>query len=88
MRYQGYISCKDWHSKGQKCYGNNRSKRCLRRAGKNTMKNYTKKIFMTQITMGRLDLDILECKVKLALGSITMTKLVEVMEFQLSYFKS
>ena len=25
--------------------------------------------------------DILECEVKLALGSITMTKLVEVMEF-------
>ena len=31
--------------------------------------------------------DILECKVKWALGSIT-TKLVEVMEFQLSYSKS
>ena len=31
--------------------------------------------------------DILECKVKWALGSITL-KLVEVMEFQLSYFKS
>ena len=31
--------------------------------------------------------DILECKVKWALGSIK-TKLVEVMEFQLSYFKS
>ena len=31
--------------------------------------------------------DILECKVKWALGSIT-TKLAEVMEFQLSYFKS
>ena len=30
---------------------------------------------------------ILECEVKWALGSIT-TKLVEVMEFQLSYFKS
>ena len=30
---------------------------------------------------------ILECKVKWALGSITMNK-VEVMEFQLSYFKS
>ena len=29
--------------------------------------------------------DILECEVKWALGSI---KLVEVMEFQLSYFKS
>ena len=33
-----------------------------------------------------LDPDILECKVKWALGSIT-TKLGEVMEFQLSYFK-
>ena len=30
--------------------------------------------------------DILECEVKWALGSIT-TKLVEVMEFQLSYFE-
>ena len=35
-----------------------------------------------------LEPDILECKVKWALGSITRTKLVEVMEFQLSYFKS
>ena len=32
--------------------------------------------------------DILECKVKWALGSNTRTKLVEVREFQLSYFKS
>ena len=35
----------------------------------------------------RLEPGILECEVKWALGSIT-TKLVEVMEFQLSYFKS
>ena len=34
-----------------------------------------------------LESDILECEVKWALGSITMNK-VEVMEFQLSYFKS
>ena len=34
-----------------------------------------------------LEPDILECKVKGALGSIT-TKLVEVMEFQLSHFNS
>ena len=34
-----------------------------------------------------LEPDILECEVKWALGSI-MTKLVEVMEFQWSYFKS
>ena len=35
-----------------------------------------------------LEPDILECEVKWALESITKTKLVEVMEFQLSYFKS
>ena len=32
--------------------------------------------------------DILECKVKWALGSVTKNMLVEVMGFQLSYFKS
>ena len=35
-----------------------------------------------------LEPDILEREVKWALGSIIMNKLVEVMEFQLSYFKS
>ena len=35
-----------------------------------------------------LEPDILECEVKQALGSITRTKLMEMMEFQLSYFKS
>ena len=34
-----------------------------------------------------LESDILECEVRGSLGSIT-TKQVEVMEFQLSYFKS
>ena len=34
-----------------------------------------------------LEPDIMECKVRWALGSITMNK-VEVMEFQRSYFKS
>ena len=34
-----------------------------------------------------LEPDIMKCEVKWAIGSIT-TKLVEVMEFQLSYFKS
>ena len=36
----------------------------------------------------QLEPDILECEVKCALGSITRTKLVEVMEFQRSDFKS
>ena len=48
-------------------------KRC-----KNTQKNYTEKIFMTQITMMvwsiHLEPDILECEVKWALGSITTDK--------------
>ena len=36
-----------------------------------------------------LEPDILECKVRWALGSISpRTRLVEAMEFQLSYFKS
>ena len=35
-----------------------------------------------------LEPDILECEAKWPLGSITTNKLVEVMEFQLSYFKS
>ena len=35
-----------------------------------------------------LEPDILKCEVKWVLESITMNKVVEVMEFQLSYFKS
>ena len=35
-----------------------------------------------------LEPDILDCEVKCTLGSITMNKTMEVMEFQLSYFKS
>ena len=35
-----------------------------------------------------LEPDILECEDKRALGNILWTKLVEVMEFQPSYFKS
>ena len=35
-----------------------------------------------------LEPDVLECEVTLALESISTNKLVEVMEFQLTYFKS
>ena len=35
-----------------------------------------------------LEPDILECEVKWALGSITMNKPMEMMEIELSYFKS
>ena len=49
----------------------------LRRDGKNTQKNCTKKIFMTNNHNGvitHLEPDILECEVKWALESITTNK--------------
>ena len=57
---------------------------------------YTKELYRKDLhdpdnhdgVVTHLDPDILECEVKWALGSITTTKLVEVMESQLSYFKS
>ena len=43
---------------------------------------------MSPMKDGNWHPDIRECKVKWALGSITINKVVEVREFQLSYFKS
>ena len=47
QRYQGNISCKDGLDKGQN--GMDLKEAEILRGGKNTQKNYTKKIFMTQI---------------------------------------
>ena len=55
LEIPGNISGKDGHNKGQKQYGPNRSRR-LRRGGKNTQKNYIKKIFTIQVTMMVLSL--------------------------------
>ena len=53
--------------------------------------NYTKKDLNEPDNHGgvttHLEPEVLKCKVKWALGSITANK-VEMMEFQLSYFKS
>ena len=61
----------------------------IKRRGKNTQKNYIKKILMNSdnhnAVITHLEPDILECEVKWALESITTNKLVEVMAFQLSY---
>ena len=77
-RYQRKISCKDELNKGQKWYGPNRSRIILRRGGKNTQKNYTKKVLHGPDNhdgvITHLQLDILDCKVKRALGSITTNK--------------
>ena len=62
---------------------------------KKRWQEYTEELYKTDLNdpdnhngvITHLDPDILECEVKWALGSIT-TKLVEVTQFQLSYFKS
>ena len=55
---------------------------------KELYKNGLNDLFNHDGVVTHLDPDILECEVKWALGSISRTKLVEVIEFQLSYFKS
>ena len=63
---------------------------------KKMWREYTEELFKKYLhdpdnhdgVITHLESDILECEVKWALGSITTNKLVEVMEFQLSYFKS
>ena len=63
---------------------------------KKRWQEYTKELYKKDIhaqdnhdgVITHLEPDILECEVTWALESITRTKLVEVMEFQLSYFKS
>ena len=63
---------------------------------KKTWQEYTEELYKKDLNdpdnhdgvITHLEPDILECEVKRALGNITMNKLVEVMAFQLSYFKS
>ena len=62
---------------------------------KNRWQEYTEELYKKYLhdldnhdgVITHLEPDILECEVKWALRIIT-TKLVEMMEFQLSYFKS
>ena len=68
-----------------------KKQKVVRRGGKNTQKNYTKKIFMTKIIMmvRSLTWSQISWNVKSSgpQAASLQTKLVEVMEFQLSYFK-
>ena len=77
MRYQGNISCKDRHNKGQKWYGPNK-----RKGIKKTWQEYTEELYKKDLhdpdnhngVITHLEPDILECEVKWALESITMNK--------------
>ena len=72
-----YSSTNDGLDKGQKWYGPNKQKK-LRRGGKNTQENCTKKIFTTQDNhdgvITHLEPDILGSEVRWTLGSMTMNK--------------
>ena len=88
--YQGNISCKDGHNKGQKQCDLTEAEDIKKRWQEYT-ELYKKDLHDPDNHDGvitHLEPDILECKEKLALGASLRTKLVEVMEFQLDYFKS
>ena len=78
MRHQLNISCKNGHNKGQKWYEPNRSKR-YKRWQENT-EDYTKKDLHDpdnhNDVITHLEANILESKVKWALGSITLNKTI------------
>ena len=62
---------------------------------KKTWQEYTEDLYLkdhnepgnNEGVLTHLEPDVLECKVRWALGSITI-KVVEMIEFQMSYFKS
>ena len=62
----------------------------LRKGDKNTQKNYTKDLHNPDNHSGmitHLEPDIIECKVKWALGSITMNKASGCDRIPVEYFK-
>ena len=75
-KISGCISCKDGHDKQQRVRTLQKQKGL--RGGKNTQKNYTKKVLNdtdnNDGVITYLDPDILECEVKWVLGSITVNK--------------
>ena len=77
MRYQGPISCKHGHNKGQKCKDLTEADEIKKRWQEYTEELYKKGFNDPDNHNGgivHLEADILECEVKWALGSITMNK--------------
>ena len=75
-RYQGKISCKDGHDKGQKQQGHKRSSRDKEEAARmhRTYKKGVNDPDNHNDMVTYLQPDVLECEVKWALGSIPMNK--------------
>ena len=88
-RYQRNISCKDGHKKDRNGMDLTEAEDIKK------WQEYTEELYKKDLkdpdnhdgVITHLEPDILECEVKWALGSTTTKKLVEVMEFQLSYLK-
>ena len=86
-----HISCKDEHNKDRNSMDLIEAEDITKRWQEYTEELYKKDLHDPDNHNGvitHLEPDILECEVKWALRSITRTKLVELMKFQLSYFKS
>ena len=80
-----------WHKNRQKWYGPIEAEDVKKRWQEYTEELYKKDLHEPDNHDGvitHLEPDIPECEVKWTLESITMKKLVEMMEFQLTYFKS
>ena len=91
IRYQGNISCKDGLKKDRNGMDLTEAEDIKKRWQEYTEELYKKDLHDPDNHDGvitHLEPDILECEVKWALGRSLPTKPVEVMELQLSYFKS
>ena len=90
QRYQGNISCKDVLNKGQKLYGPNRTEDIKKKWQEYTEELYKKDLQDPDNHEGVITQSQTSWNVKSSgpQKASLQTKLVEVMEFQLSYFKS
>ena len=76
-RYQGNISCKDRHNKGQNSKDLTEAEKIKKRQQEYTEELYKKNLHDPDnhnAVITHLEPDILKCEVKCALGSITMNK--------------
>ena len=91
QRYQGNISCKDGHNKGQKWYDLTEAEDIKKRWQEYTEELYKKDLHDPDNHDGvitHLEPDILECEVSGPQESITTDKASGGDGIQLSYFKS
>ena len=73
LEYQGNISYKDGHNKGQKWYEPNRSRRCKEKVARIHRKDLND-LHNHNGVITHLEPDILECEVKWALRCVTTNK--------------